>query len=154
MAQLNFDAEQYEPETDFAPLEPGEYTAIIIDSELKRTKSGNGQYIALTFEVMDDPYNGRRLWENLNIDNPNAKAVEIAMRKLSSICRAVGVMSPKDTEELHDKMMLISVGIKNDDTGETRNVIKGFKPYGQQFADPQAQPKAVPAPTVKKPWEK
>jgi hypothetical protein len=155
MAQLNFNANEYEPENDFAPLEPGEYTAMIVDSELRHTKSGNGQYIALTFEVMDERYPGRKLWENLNIENPNPKAVEIALRKLSSICRAVGIMSPKDTEELHDKMMIVVVGIKNDDLGEPRNVIKGFNPYGQQFSDPAPAPKtATTAPTGKKPWEK
>jgi hypothetical protein len=45
------------------------------------------------------------IWSRLNLDNP--KAVEIARRDLSAICRAVGVLTPGDSSELHDLPLVL-----------------------------------------------
>jgi hypothetical protein len=67
------------------------------------------------------------LWARLNLDNPNATAVKIARAELSAICRAVGVMAPGDSVELHDLPLVISVKCKKRaDTGEITNEIKGY----------------------------
>ena len=90
MANLTgFDANSVNPATDFEPLPAGKYLAIITDSEMKPTKSGSGNYLELTFQVIDGPFKGRMLWSRLNLDNPNAQAVQIAQGELSAICRAV-----------------------------------------------------------------
>ena len=72
MANLNgFDANTVDPASDFEPLPAGKYLAVITASEMKPTKSGNGHYLELTFQVIDGPYKGRMLWSRLNLDNPN-----------------------------------------------------------------------------------
>ena len=87
MADLHgFDANQVKPTTDFVPLPAGKYLAVIVESEFKPTKSGNGSYLELTFEVIDGEHKGRKLWARLNLDNPNPTAVEIARAELSAIC--------------------------------------------------------------------
>ena len=58
--------------------------------------------------MIDGPYKNRLLWSRLNLDNPNAQAVQIAQGELSAICRAVGVMQPKDSIELHNLPLLIT----------------------------------------------
>jgi len=64
----------------------------------------------------------------LNLDNPNATAVKIARGELSAICRAVGVMQPKDSVELHDLPLVILVKCKKrPDTDELQNEIKGYE---------------------------
>jgi hypothetical protein len=122
-----FNAHDVEPATDFDPIPAGKYLAIISDSEMKPTKSGNGSYLELTFQVIEGQYKNRLLWTRLNLDNPNATAVQIARSELSSICRAAGLMTPKDSAELHNLPMVISVKCKKrDDTGDVTNEIKGY----------------------------
>jgi hypothetical protein len=128
MANLTgFDANSVNPATDFEPLPAGKYLAIITDSEMKPTKSGSGNYLELTFQVIDGPFKGRMLWSRLNLDNPSPQAVQIAQGELSAICRAVGVMQPKDSIELHNLPLLVTVKCKKrDDTGDVVNEIRGY----------------------------
>ncbi|MEZ6097143.1 MAG: DUF669 domain-containing protein [Pirellulaceae bacterium] len=123
----NFNAAEVEPTTDFDALPAGKYLAVITDSEMKPTKSGAGSYLELTFQVIEGEFKNRLIWSRLNLDNPNAQAVQIARSELSSICRAVGLMTPRDSAELHNLPLMISVKCKKrDDTGEFTNEIKGY----------------------------
>jgi hypothetical protein len=128
MANLTgFDANQVDPATNFDPLPAGKYLAAITESEMKSTKAGTGNFLQLTFQVLDGPHKGRLLWARLNLDNPNATAVQIARAELSAICRAVGVMAPRDSVELHNLPLVISVRCKKrTDTGEITNEISGY----------------------------
>jgi hypothetical protein len=128
MANLTgFDANQVDPATNFDPLPAGKYLAAITESEMKPTKAGTGNFLQLTFQVLDGPHKGRLLWARLNLDNPNATAVQIARAELSAICRAVGVMAPRDSVELHNLPLVISVRCKKrTDTGEITNEISGY----------------------------
>jgi hypothetical protein len=126
MANLgNFNASEVET-TTFEAIPAGKYVAVITDSLLKPTKSGNGSYLELAFEVIDGDLKGRKVWARLNLDNPNATAVKIARSELASICKAVGVLQPKDSTELHNLPLVITVKQKADAEGEVRNEIKGY----------------------------
>lgn len=129
MANLNgFNANEVEPAATFDPVPAGKYLAVITESEMKPTKAGTGQYLQLTFQVIEGEFKGRLLWARLNLDNPSAMAVQIARSELSSICRAIGVMQPRDSLELHSLPLVVSVGCKKrDDTGELANEIKGYE---------------------------
>jgi hypothetical protein len=128
MADLNgFDANQVEPTGDFEPIPAGKYLAVITDSELKPNKAGTGSLLQLTFQVIEGQFQNRLLWARLNLDNPNATAVQIARADLSAICRAVGVLAPRDSVELHNLPLIIHVRCKKrTDTGEITNEIKGY----------------------------
>jgi len=128
MANLNgFNASEVEPAARFEPIPAGKYVALITESELKPTKAGTGHYLQLTFQVQDGEYKGRILWSRLNLDNPNATAVQIARSELSAICRAVGVMEPKDSVDLHNLPLVIDVKCrKRADTDEITNEIGGY----------------------------
>jgi len=128
MADLHgFDANQVEPNTEFELVPAGKYLAAIVASEMKPTKAGNGSFLELQFQLLEGPYKGRHLWARLNLDNPNPTAVQIARGQLSAICRAVGVLTPQDSQELHNLPLEISVKVKRrDDTGDMTNEIKGF----------------------------
>jgi len=129
MANLSgFNANEVEPTTDFDPIPAGKYEAVITESEVKPNKAGTGSYLQITFQILEGEYKGRFLWARLNLDNPNATAVKIARGELSAICRAVGVMHPKDSVELHDLPLVISVKCKKRrDTEELQNEIKGYE---------------------------
>ena len=122
-----FDASQVEPSKPFEPLPNGDYVCVISASEEKSTASGNGHYLELNVEVIDGECKGRRVFERLNLDNPNATAVEIAKRTLSAICHAVGVIQPRDAMELHGKPFVASIKVeaRNDKPGEFTNRIAG-----------------------------
>jgi len=143
MADLHgFDANQVEPTTSFEAIPAGKYLAVITDSEMKPNKAGTGSYLQLAFQILDGPYKGRFLWARLNLDNPNATAVQIARAELSAICRAVGVMAPNDSVELHNLPLVIQVRcVKRADTGELANEIKGY--LRKDAPPPPAQPMAV-----------
>lgn len=145
MASLSgFDANEVEPAGDFEPLPAGKYIAVITDTTLKPTKAGNGEYLEIKFQVLDEgPYKGRNLWTRLNLKNPNDQAVQIARSELSSICRAVGVMQPKDSADLHDRPLGLNVKLRaRPDTGELTNEVKGFESL---VAEPAAAPPPKPA---------
>ena len=89
MADLgNFNANQVEPTTEFETIPAGRYQAMIVESEMKPTKSGSGSYLQLTFQIVEGPYKGRFLWSRLNLNNANGTAVQIARSELSEIGRA------------------------------------------------------------------
>jgi hypothetical protein len=151
MANLSgFDASKVEP-NDFGILPVGDYEACIANSEMKPTKDGQGQYLNLEIQIVGGQYQNRKLFEKLNLVNKNETAVTIAKGTLSAICRAVGVLTPNDSTDLHNKTFRIAVGVrKSDYSGEMENRIKSFKP---RAAGPVVSPtlQSAGAPTGK-PW--
>jgi len=154
MANLNgFNATEVEPTTSFEPLPAGKYLAAITESEMKPTKSGSGSYLQLTFTILEGEYKNRVLWARLNLNNPNATAVKIARSELSAICHAVGVMQPRDSVDLHNLPLVITVKLKKrDDTGELTNEIKGYARKDAAGANGQ-QPQAPVADNTP-PWKR
>ena len=127
MATLNFDANQVEPSSGKDPIPAGKYAAAISASEMKPTKNGSGQYLELEYQVLDGEHKGRKVWSRHNLQHPNVQTVQIARGELSSICRAVGVMAPKDSAELHNLPMTVTVKLKKrDDNGEMTNEVTAW----------------------------
>ncbi|HBG25948.1 MAG: hypothetical protein A2Y10_19310 [Planctomycetes bacterium GWF2_41_51] len=128
MANLNgFNANNVEPATDFDPIPAAKYLAVITNSEFKPTKNNSGNYLELTFQVIEGQYKNRLLWARLNLEHPNETTAKISRGQLSAVCKSVGVMTPKDSAELHNLPLLINVKLKKrNDTGELTNEIKGF----------------------------
>lgn len=149
MANLaGFDASQVPEQQEFSALPEGQYVVIATASEMKPTKSGIGQFLQFTFEVLDGPQKGRKLWARLNLINPNQTVMDIAQRELGAICRAVNVIKPSDSAELHNKPMLITVAIEIDDRKRESNIIKKYEPVSAGAAAPSA----APAPAGGAPW--
>ena len=146
MANLNgFDARTVDPAVDFEAIPAGKYLAVITESEMKPTKSGKGSYLELVFEVIEGEYKGRNLWARLNLDNANPLTVQIARAELSAICRATGVMQPKDSIELHNLPLLITVKCKKrEDTGDITNEVKGYAKKEAATGQPQQATSQTP----------
>ena len=166
MAQLGttFDANTVAPQTPFETIPPGKYTVQITQSEMKATKSGDGQYLWLELEILDGEYHGRKLFDRLNIVNPNPQAVEIAQRALSAICHATGQLSVSDSEQLHFKPMIATVRVRpgrteNGNTFDASNEIRGYGPVNGAAPTQMQRPAAAPAAANKPaaatpPWRK
>ena len=163
MAEFSFTTDGIEAPSDpanYEVIKEGMYKAMILSSEVRLTKAGTGEMIELTWEIQEGPYASRKIWDRLNIKNPNPKAEEIAQRDLAAICRSFGKVGITDTEELHDKLAMIKVVVRPPSNGYMEsNEIKAYAPVGPQAAPaPATQASAVAtsapdAPAGKKPWE-
>ncbi|MCL2646861.1 MAG: DUF669 domain-containing protein [Phycisphaerales bacterium] len=154
MANLNgFNANEVEPASSFEPLPAGKYLAAITESEMKPTKSGGGQYLQFTFQILEGPHKGRNVWARLNLHNSNPTTVQIAQQELSALCRAVGIMTPRDSAELHNLPLVITVKRKKrEDTGEFTNEVKGFE--SKSAAPAVGRPQQAPVTSNTPPWKR
>lgn len=166
MANLGeFDASTVEPRGDFELIPPGDYVAQIVKSDLQPTRSGNGQALKLELDILEGPYRGRKLFDNLNIVHQNPQAQEIAQRTLSAICHAVGKLQVRDSEELHLKPMKVKVKVQPPkDQYEAQNRISSYASLSGQkpgtvpmaaahtAAPPSQQPK--PSTGTTPPWKR
>jgi hypothetical protein len=157
MAQLNFNAQGVDTTSQFDAIPAGDYEAMVTDSEMKSTKDGQGQYLQMTIEIQNGPHQGRRMFDRLNLQNRNPKAVEIAQKQLAQLCHATGVMQLQDSQQLHNIPVIMKVSAKNDPERGMQNEVKGYKarasaPVAQAFtpAAPRAAAPAAAAP----PWAK
>jgi hypothetical protein len=132
MASLNFNATAVEPSTAYEILPKGKYLCVATASEMKATKNNTGEYLQITFEIVEGDNKGRKIFERLNIRNANKTAEDIAQRTLSALCRAVGVMQLTDSEQLHDIPVMLEIAVE-EGKGEygPQNRIKGYSPAGQ-----------------------
>ena len=146
MSQLNFDATQVSPESQFNPVPNGDYPVVITDSEMKTTNDGTGQYLQLTLEIIEGHYKGRKVWDRLNLVNKNTTAVEIAQRALSQICHAVQVLKVDDSAQLHGKPLVAKLAVRPASGGyDESNDVKEYKAMpGAQVQQP-AQALVAPA---------
>lgn len=136
----NFNANDVEPLGDFQPIPAGKYLAKIVESEMKQNKAKTGEFLELKFQVVEGQYKGRTVIARLNLKHENVQTREIAKKTLSSICRAVGVMSVQDSQQLHNIPMEITVSVGNpDDNGNVYNEVKNYAKRGASVAVQQPQ---------------
>jgi len=141
MANLNgFNANEVNPNVPFEVRPAGEYVAHMVASETKENSKKTGTFLLCEFEVIEGKHKGAKFWDRLNLNNPSSQAVAIARGALSTICRAVGVMKPKDSCELHNLPLILIVKLKKrDDNGEDTNEITGYKKKPSSLEKPQEQ---------------
>ena len=141
----------------FDPLPPGWYSATMSAAEIKTTKTGTGQYIALRYDITGPTHQGRVVFGNLNIRNASPKAEEIGRQQLGDICRAIGLARVGDTDQLIGNSLMIKLDIEKSEQYGDKNQVKGFKPIAggappvmakTAAAAPAAPTKAAP------PWAK
>ena len=162
MAQLGYTADPNQPEESFDIVPAGEYTTIIEASDYTPNKQGTGMILKLTYQIIDGEFKGRKIFENLNLQNENAQAAQIAQRALNSICLAVGVQHVQDSAQLHGIPLILEVSVKEDPTYGKQNRIKKHIPISGQSSAPatsgfsQTQQQTSPQGTAKKdqPWAK
>jgi len=159
MPSFQFDAQSHvaPPAPSREPLPPGMYQVIVMASDIKPTQAGTGEFIELTLQVIDGEFSGRRLWDRLNVSNPNKTAEDIAKRQLQELCLAAGVTALTETEQLHDIPVLAQVDFDKKDP--SRNRVLGYKSVGpaKPLASQGARPVASAPPASKpaaRPWER
>lgn len=138
-----FDATQVGDMQKFGVIPAHKAMMMITSSELKPTKSTPpGQRLSLTMEIVGEgQYKGRKMFVGLNMVNANTQAQDIAQRELGAICKAIGVLKPNDSIELHNKPFIGDIGVKPAkaaqpagpgkpavDARDAENVMRGYEP--------------------------
>ena len=116
------------------------WTPATIDEVMQKTSAAGNNYVSVRFSLTD--YNGKKLWENLNVAHPREEVREIAYRILANIMNAVGINSIQDEKnpvelQMHELRVLVS----KDRDGDW--CVKQFKPATEGAVSPEfsgAQP--------------
>lgn len=153
---------------DTSGLPPnGRYIAEVVESDFRPTRTG--QMITLTWQLLNnEKYNGYKVFQNINVVNPNPKTVEISMKQLAQIENATGNGRVNDTSMLEFKPCSIRVVLKkgsvNPATGEKYNdrlEVKHVAPLSDHVPNkssgagnsmPALNPQAASATGGKPPW--
>ena len=158
MVAYSFNAAQYEPKYSGGgglPLgpnkEPQKYKVIIINEEQMPTAKGDGGFLKLTMRCIEGPQTGVEQFDNLNLHNPNAKAVEIANKQLSAYCHVTQQFVLQDTAQLRNIPFIIEVRAQKNNPEYTEIGaifdINGNEP-GKGAAQVQPAPQAPVPPPV------
>lgn len=157
-------AEMPQSTNDFSPLPAGWYQTTIAGAEVKTTKAGTGQYIAVRYDILGPTHQGRVVFGNLNIANPSEKAESIGRQQLGELMRAIGLNEVVDTDQLIGGNCEIKLKVrKSEEYGDSNDVQSwkavagGQMPKGQpmQAAQPiQAQQPPAITPGMTPPWQK
>lgn len=147
------------PQSDFEVIPPGKYPALIEDAEVIQTKKGTGHFLKLTMVILDGQYKNRKIWDQINVDNPSTECVEIAMRTLSALGRALGLQAITDTTQLLRGVVIAHVKVKDD-----RNYVRTYSAPTEaqpqtgdatpQVTPPVQGPEAIQGGDTKRPWER
>lgn len=147
-----FNAGEIDPAKPRTTLPAGKYKCVITGSGEQPTKAMTGTMLKLQLQVIEGPYQGQMVFDQLNINNPSKTAMEIAQRTLSAICRATGVMMPQDSSDLHNKPLLVTVRVESSQQYGDQNKVAGYEPCEKGSAPVVAA--AAPAAANVPPWKR
>ena len=160
MASLNFDSTYVPPAVAPEAIPAGWYAGAMSASEMKPTTSGTGAFLECEYTIAEPAeYKGRKVYDRINLQNPNPVAVEIGQKQLSAICHATGVIQVVDSSQFHGRPLMIKVGIRPAGPGqdgvhrEAMNEVKGYKAYTGPVASAAAAPAAIVPPPAQFPQQ-
>lgn len=108
-----FNAQDHDTtQSDYSELPSGIYKLEIEASDVVPTKAGTGTILKTTMSVLEpEQYKGRKLFSIFNLENANPVAQEIGQKAFASLCRAIGVSSVEDSEDLHFHAFTAKIGL-------------------------------------------
>ncbi len=162
MAEIlgGFDANAVEPASVFQCLPAGQYDVIATSMDTYTTNNSKFLAVKMELAVLSGQFQNRKLYVNCLIINRNpsytgvwdekaTKAMEIGRGRFSALCRAVNVLTPKDTQELVGKPFRVSVKIHDDPERGKQNEVTGYLP--RNAGGVTAPVMASPSPVMQQP---
>lgn len=121
-ADFNRTWNETEASSGFDPLPPGVYRALITDGRLFTSKTNATPGFKITFEVIDPPHAGRKVWHDVWL---SSKALSMAKAELAKlgVVRADQLEQPLPTGLIAD----VQVVVRTADDGTTFNRVRSFK---------------------------
>ena len=165
-----FNSNEVEPNQPLQAIPTGWYNCLIQKEEQKSTKANDGSwYLQLQMQVIEGEHTGAVLFDRLNLQNNNQQTMEIAYRQLSGLCRAAGIATLTDTQQLLQQVVCAHAKLvpaeTNPMTGEVvydaKNDINGYEPRramtpaapGAVPGQAAAVPGPVPGMPAAQPWQ-
>lgn len=138
-------------ENNFEALPAGWYTARITEAEIKATKAGTGRYIKIRYDILGPTHQGRAVFGNLNVRNPNPQAEKIGRQQLNELMMSIGLETLSDTDQLIGAPLQIKLKVRESQEYGNSNDVSGFKSAGHaETPAPKASANAAGSP----PWAK
>lgn len=110
------EADAPKSDRNFDPLPAGWYRATITGAELKDTKNSTkaapANYIKTEYTIVGPTHQGRKVFGNFNMKNPNPEAERIGRQQLGECQRAIGLPRIEDTDQLIGKTCDIKLSVK------------------------------------------
>jgi Protein of unknown function (DUF669) len=91
--------------------------------------------LLVVFEILDGEHRGRRIFQNITLQNSSQQAVEIGRRLLKDLFEGVGHTGPtRDIRIMLSKPVMVRVGIKRDKDGiyADRDIVTSVRPPDHQ----------------------
>ncbi len=128
MADLgNFNANEHEDMVDFDILPQGWYMVAITKDEQRDCKDGQSKGLNLEMTVLDGNFKGRKVFNWLNLWHVKQKVKAISEREFATICRAVNIINPRNSEQLQNVPFGIELKHKKSSySGEMEAIIKAY----------------------------
>jgi hypothetical protein len=127
---LGIDLKNVREQGSFELLPEGLYRMVSDDANIKTTKSGTGEYVAVEFLIRQGDYENRKIFHNFNIKNDNKTAVDIGLGQLKNLMRCGG-RNVEKFDSVSDILDITVMGMvkiqKGKDGFPDRNVIAYFK---------------------------
>lgn len=126
------DLSNVEARKPFEVMPTGWYPAEIESIEEQDNSQSEGSHLFLTACITEGLYKGRKLFDRINVNNPNQTTVDIAFQTLKSIYNACGKVRVKSSDELLGIPLKLHVKLKKAETGkdgkqyDARNEISGY----------------------------
>lgn len=140
MARINFNPEQTRPYTGaIQTLPAGDYVVEIVAEKEQTLKDGQSRALVFDYQIVDGPFRGQRIHDNINLWHVNANAVSIAQSILTAIARAVGKTSFMDTLELQRIPFVVQLATRVYN-GKEYNSFVEYRSAGQTPTNQPVQP--------------
>lgn len=156
MAFLNFDPNTVSlPErADYSPLPDGHYNVEITNAEVKPFKNGGGG-LSIEYTVVEPvQYARRKVWQIINIEHANERAVEIGMQTLAKLCLAAKINVKLDNDNyqslLFGKIVRVRTKIKQREGYDPRAEVVDIQAAGA--GEPAKPQQAALTSAPKRPW--
>lgn len=149
---FEFDASSIDTTDKYSILPKGDYSACAVAAEIKETKSRDGKFLEVKFQILAGEYKGRIIFDRFNFLNPSTEAENIGKQQLAKLCHAIGKATVTDTADLLDIPVLITIGITTrKDNGEDANRVVRYANLNPVASyTQQTQPQSSKLST--KPW--
>lgn len=137
----------------FDPVPDGWYNATISKAEVRDTKAGDGNYIAVSYTITGPTHEGRVIWGNLNLRNKNPKAEEIGRQQLGDVMRSIGLAKVEDSDQLVGGQLSIKLKTTKSEQYGDKNEVSGWRAIAGS-APPSSAASSSATGSKAPPWQK
>lgn len=137
-----------EKAVNFDVLPQGWYRAVVDSIEECDTQDGEGKYVKVEMQVVEEPHQGRKLFFNFNIKNKSEKATLIGRGQFKLFATAGEVPILRTVDDLQNfigRDMVVKIKIRKDKTGQYNDQndfmdAKSAEAYDEYLKNPRAAP--------------